>query len=112
MVPQRGDWEWRGLAAAAPAAAWFLANGGSQLHWLMLYFGAVVASGLIGALAGRRWLRVTALALCTLLWSPVVLYLGVLLPVAGAVLLVAPVSAAWGVARAARGRPGVPHPLA
>jgi hypothetical protein len=109
----RRDLEWRGLVAAALAVMLFVPFVSGDV-WLApaIYTGLLVTSSALGAITLRRPVRLVALAVATLLWLPGVLYAMGMFPPVGIVMAVAAAMTAWGAVRAARGRPGVPRPLA
>jgi hypothetical protein len=110
---ERRDLEWRGLVATGLAVVLFVPFVSGEV-WLApaVYTALLVISSLLGALSMRRAVRAVALLVATLLWLPGVLYgLGMFPPV-GIVMALAAAMTGWGAARALRGRPGVPRPLA
>jgi hypothetical protein len=113
VADRRRDVEWRGLVAGGLGVALFVPFVSGEV-WLApaVYAGLLVLTSMLGAWTLRRPVRLVALTAATLLWLPGVLYgLGMFPPV-GVVMALAAAMTAWGAVRAARGRPGVPRPLA
>lgn len=110
---RRKDLEWRGLLAAALAAVLFVPFVSGEV-WLApaVYSGLLVIFSALGAVTLRRRVRLVALAIATLLWLPGVLYGLGMFPPLGLIMGIAAGMTAWGAVRAARGKPGIPRPLA